>query len=61
MNTASAVLNAVSLAEQAAQNGNIPAATAALLVAQETLAAAAAALVKDLAAVNNHTNAVCFA
>lgn len=55
---ASACITTVSLAEQAAQNGDIAAATAAIFVAQETMAAAAAALLKDLNAVRNHTNSV---
>ena len=51
-------ITTVSLAEQAAQNGDIAAATAAIFVAQETMAAAAAALLKDANAVRNHTNSV---
>lgn len=55
---ASACITTVSLAEQAAQNGDIATATAAIFVAQETMAAAAAALSKDVNAVRNHTNSV---
>ena len=55
---ASACINLVTLAEDAARNGDVTSATVAIYVAQETTAAAAAALQKDYSSAVNHTNTV---
>ena len=55
---ASASINSVTLAEDVARYGDLTSAAVAIYVAQETAAAAAAALQKDYSSSVNHANTV---